>query len=72
MLGPEFQFSFTVSSFIIDRYCIQQNFKCITYEDKKVLRLGKFWGKLGPKEPKLAQLTMQFWLTSSLATIQGG
>ena len=60
VLGPEFLVSFTVSSFSIDRYCIQQSFRCNTYEDKKVLRLGKFWGKLGPKDPKLAQLTMQF------------
>ena len=36
---------------------------------KKVLRMGKFWGKLEPKGLKLAQLTMQFWLTSSLAAI---
>ena len=60
VLGPEFLVSFTLSSFSIDRYCIQQSFKCNTYGDKKVLRLGKFWNKLGPKGLKLAQLTMQF------------
>ena len=41
-LGPEFLVSFTVSSFSIDRYCVQQSFKCNAYRDKKVLRLGKF------------------------------
>ena len=56
VLGPELLVSFTVSF----RYYIQQSFKCDTYGDKKVLRLGKLWGKLGPKSPKLAQLTMQF------------
>ena len=60
VLGPEFLVSFTLSSFSIDRYCIQQSFKCNTDEDKKVLRLGKFCSKLGPKGVKLAQLTMQF------------
>ena len=60
VLGPEFLVSFTLSSFSIDRYCIQQSFKCNTYGDKKVLRLGKFWSKLGRKGLKLAQLTMQF------------
>ena len=69
VLGPEFLVSFTVSLFSIDRYSFQQSFKCNTYGDKNVLRLGKFWGQLGPKGPKLAQLTMQFWLVSSLATI---
>ena len=69
MLGPEFVVSFTVSSFRIDRYCIQQSFKCNTHGTKKVLRLGKFCGKLGPKCFKLAQHTMQFGLTSSLARI---
>ena len=69
VLGPEFLVSFTVSSFSIDRYSFQQSFKCNTYGDKNVLRLGKFRGQLGPKGPKLAQLTMQFWLVSSLATI---
>ena len=59
-LGPEFLVSFTVSSFSIDRYWFQQSFKFNTYGDKDVLRLGKFWGQLGPKGPKLAQLTMQF------------
>ena len=60
VLGPEFPVSFTISSFSIDRYCIQQSYKCNAYGDKKVLRLDKFWGKLGPKDLKLAQLTMQF------------
>ena len=60
VLGTEFPVSSTVSSFSIDRYSFQQSFKCNTYGDKNVLRLGKFWGKLGPKVPKLAQLTMQF------------
>ena len=60
VLGPEFLVSFTVSSFSIDRYSFQQSFKCNTYGDKNVLRLGKFWDQLGPKGPKLAQLTMQF------------
>ena len=69
MLGPEFLVSFTVSSFSIGRYCIQQSFKCNTYGDKKVLRLGKFCGKMGSKDLKQAQLIMQFCLTSSLATI---
>ena len=69
VLGPEFLVSFTVSSFSIDRYSFQQSFKCNTYGDKNVLRLGKFRGQLGPKGPKLAQLTMQFWLVSSLANI---
>ena len=69
VLGPEFLVSFTVSSFSIDRYSFQQSFKCNTYGDKNVLRLGKFQGQLGQKGPKLAQLTMQFWLVSSLATI---
>ena len=69
VLGPDIPLSFTVSSFSIDRYSFQQSFKCNTYGDKNVLRLGKFWGQLGPKGPKLAQLTMQFWLVSSLATI---
>ena len=49
VLGPEFLVSFTVSSFSIDRYFFQQSFKCNTYGDKNVLRLGKFWGQLGPK-----------------------
>ena len=60
VLGPELLVSFTVSSFSIDRYYIQQSFKCNTYGDKKVLRLVKLWGKLGSKGPKLAQLTIQF------------
>ena len=60
VLGPEFLISFAVSAFSIDRYCIRQSFKCNTYGDKKVLRLGKFWDKLGPKGPKLAQLTIKF------------
>ena len=59
VLGPEFLLSFTVSSFSIDTYLCQRSFKCNTYWDKKVLRLGKFWCQLGPKGPKLAQLTMQ-------------
>ena len=41
VLGPEFLVSFTVSSFSIDRYSFQQSFKCNTYGDKNVLRLGK-------------------------------
>ena len=49
VLGPEFLVSFTVSSFSIDRYSFQQSFKCNTYGNKNVLRLGKFWGQLGPK-----------------------
>ena len=69
VLGSKFLVSFTVSSFSTDRYSLQQSFKCNTYGDKNVSRLGKFWGQLGPKSPKLAQLTMQFWLVSSLATI---
>ena len=56
VLGPEFLVSFTVSSFSIDRYSFQQSFKCNTSS----VRLGKFWDQLGPKGPKLAQLTMQF------------
>ena len=60
VLDPEFLVSFTVSSFSIDRYSFQQSFKCNTYGDKNVLRLGKFHGQLGPKGPKLVQLTMQF------------
>ena len=40
VLGSEFLVSLTFSSFSIDRYCIQQSFKCNTYGDKKVLRLG--------------------------------
>ena len=60
VLGPEVLVSFTVSSFNIDRYSFQQSFKFNTYGDKDVLRLGKFLGQLGPKGPKLAQLTIQF------------
>ena len=60
VLGPEVLVSFTVSSFSIDRYSFQQSFKFNTYGDKDVLRLGKFWDQLGPKRPKLAQLTVQF------------
>ena len=60
MLGPEFLVSCTFSSFSIDRYSFQQSFKCNTYVDKIVLRLGKVWGQLGPNGPKLVQLTMQF------------
>ena len=41
-LGPEFLVSFTVSSFSIDRYSVQQSFKRNAYGDKKMLRLGKF------------------------------
>ena len=59
VLGPEFLVSFTVSSFSIDTFLFQRSFTCDTYRDKKVLRLGKFWGQLGPKGSKLAQLTMQ-------------
>ena len=59
VLGPEFLEGFTVSSFSIGRYSFQQSFKYNTYRDKNVLRLGKFWGQLGLKGPKLAQLTMQ-------------
>ena len=40
VLDPEFLVSFTVSSFSIDRYYFQQRFKCNTYEDRNVLRLG--------------------------------
>ena len=40
VLGPEFVVSFTVSSFSIDRYSFQQSFKCSTYGDRNVLRLG--------------------------------
>ena len=58
VLGPEFLVIFTVSSFSIDRYSFQQSFKCNTYGDKNVVRLGNFCGQLGPKSPKLAQLTM--------------
>ena len=60
VLDPEFLASFTVSLFSIDRFCFQQSFKCNTYGDKNVLRLGKFQGQLGPIGPKLAQLNMQF------------
>ena len=60
VFSPDIPLSFTISSFSIDRYSFQQSYKCNTYGDKNVLRLGKFWGKLGPKRPKLAQLTMQF------------
>ena len=67
--GSEFLVSFTVSSFRIDRYSFQQSFKCNTYKDKDVLVLGKLWGQLEPKGPKLAQLTMQSWLVSSRATV---
>ena len=69
VLDPEFLVNFTVFSFSIDRYSFQQSFKCNTYGDKDVLRLGKFWGQLGPRGFKLAQLTMQFWLVSKLAKI---
>ena len=69
VLGSEFLVSFTVCSFSIGRYSFQQSFKCNTYGEKNVLRLGKFWGQLGPKGPKLAQFTMQFWMVSSLAAI---
>ena len=58
MLGSEFLVSFTVSSFSIDRYSFQQSFKCNTYGDKNVFRLGKFWCQLGPEVHKMAQLTM--------------
>ena len=60
VLGSEFLVSFAVPSFSIDRYSFQQSFKCDTYGDKNVLRLGKFRGQLGPKGPKLTELTMQF------------
>ena len=60
VLSPEFLVSFTVSSFSIDRYFFQQSFKCNTYGDKNLLKLGKFWSQFGPKGPKLVQLTMQF------------
>ena len=40
VLRPEFLVSFTVSSFSIDKYCIQQNFKCNTYGDKKSVKNG--------------------------------
>ena len=60
VLGPEFLVSFTVSSYGIDRYSFQQSLKCNNYGDKNELRLGKFRGQLGPKGPKLTQLTMQF------------
>ena len=60
VLGQEVLLSFAVSAFSIDRYRIRQSFKCNTFGDKKVLRLGKFWDKLGPKGPKLAQLTIKF------------
>ena len=60
VLDQEFLASFTVSSFSIDRYSFQQSFKCNTYGDKNVLRLGKFRGQLGLKGSKLTQLTMQF------------
>ena len=59
VLGPEFLVSFTVSSLSIDTYLFQRSFKCNTYRDKKVLRLVKFWGHLGSKGLRLAQLTMQ-------------
>ena len=59
VLGPEFLVSFTVSSFSIDTYLFQRSFKCYAYRDKSVLKLGKFWGQLVPKCPKLAPLTMQ-------------
>ena len=71
VLGPEFLVIFTVSSsstVLID-ILYNKDKKCNTYGDKNVFSLGKFQGKLGPKGPKLAQLTMQFWLVSSLATI---
>ena len=41
VLGPEFLVSFNFSSFSIDRYSFQQSFKCNTYGDKNVLRLGE-------------------------------
>ena len=69
VLGPEFLVTFTVSSFSIDTYSFQQSFKCNTYGEKNVLRLGKFRSQMEPKSPKLAQLTMQFLLVSSVATI---
>ena len=59
-LDPEFLVRFTVFSFSISRYSLQQSFKCNTYGDKNVLRLSKFWGQLGTKHPILTQLTMQF------------
>ena len=60
VLSPKFLVNFTFSSFSIDRYSFSQGFKCNTYGDKNVLKLGKFQGQLGPKGLKLAQLTMQF------------
>ena len=60
LLAPEFLVRFTVPSFGIDRYSSQQSFKCNTCGDKNVLRLDKFRSQLGPKDPKLVQLTMQF------------
>ena len=59
VLGPEFLVSFTIFALSIDTYLFQQSFKCNTYRDKTVLKLDKFWGQLGPKGSKLAQLTMQ-------------
>ena len=37
VLGLEYLVSFTVSSFVIDRYSFQRIFKCNTYWDRKVL-----------------------------------
>ena len=48
VLGPKFLVSFTVCSFSIDRYSFQQSFKCNTYGDKNMLRLGL----IGTKVPQ--------------------
>ena len=69
VLRPEFLVTFTVSSFSVDKYSFQRSFKCNTYGDKKVLRLGKFLAYRGTNGPKLAQLAMKFCLVSCLTTI---
>ena len=61
VLSTEFLVSFTVSSFSLGRHFFNKV--------SSVILMGKFCGQLGPNGPKLAQLTMQFWLVSSLATI---
>ena len=52
MLGAEFLVSFTASSFSIDKYSFQRNVKCITYGDKKSVKVGQVLGSFGTKKPK--------------------
>ena len=60
VLDQEFLVSFTVSSFSVDRSSFQQSFKCNTYGNKNVLRLGSSGINLDQVAPNRHSLPCNF------------